>query len=88
MKHVCRLAGGAAGEAGLRAPPTPPPPPPTPPHTHTPPSCSCSLTSFALSLLMLFKTNSSYGRWWEARTLWGSGYIAVRSILRLVGGGG
>ncbi|KAL4444930.1 hypothetical protein ABPG77_003980 [Micractinium sp. CCAP 211/92] len=43
-----------------------------------------SLTSFALSLLMLFKTNSSYSRWWEARTLWGSGYITVRSILRLV----
>ncbi|KAL4448048.1 hypothetical protein ABPG75_005267 [Micractinium tetrahymenae] len=43
-----------------------------------------SLTSFALSLLMLFKTNSSYSRWWEARTLWGAGYIYVRSILRLV----
>ncbi|KAL4859746.1 hypothetical protein ACK3TF_000036 [Chlorella vulgaris] len=41
------------------------------------------LTSFALSLLMLFKTTSSYGRWWEARTLLGSGYITVRSVLRL-----
>lgn len=50
------------------------------------PCLSRSLTSFALSLLMLFKTNSSYSRWWEARTLWGSGYIYVRSILRLVGG--
>ena len=27
-----------------------------------------SLTSFALSLLMVFRTNSSYARWWEART--------------------
>jgi predicted membrane chloride channel (bestrophin family) len=42
-----------------------------------------TLTSFALSLLMLFKTTSSYGRWWEARTLLGSGYITVRSVLRL-----
>ncbi|PRW20866.1 UPF0187 chloroplastic [Chlorella sorokiniana] len=41
------------------------------------------LTSFALSLLMLFRTNSSYGRWWEARTLWGSAYITCRSIMRL-----
>ncbi|EFN57633.1 hypothetical protein CHLNCDRAFT_11790, partial [Chlorella variabilis] len=38
---------------------------------------------FALSLLMLFKTTTSYSRWWEARTLWGSGYITVRSVLRL-----
>lgn len=96
-----------------------------------------TLTSFALSLLLLFKTNSrcacprcggskctcnaptrvrtsavvspalqqslplptslptslplpaeaaccSYGRWWEARTLWGAGYIETRSFLRLV----
>ena len=28
-----------------------------------------SLTSFALSLLMVFRTNSSYARWWEARTV-------------------
>ncbi|PSC75297.1 UPF0187, chloroplastic [Micractinium conductrix] len=42
-----------------------------------------TLTSFALSLLMLFKTNSSYARWWESRTLLGSGYIACRSHLRL-----
>jgi hypothetical protein len=32
---------------------------------------------------MLFKTTSSYSRWWEARVLWGNGYIAVRSTLRL-----
>lgn len=32
---------------------------------------------------MLFKTTTSYSRWWEARTLWGSGYITVRSVLRL-----
>ena len=40
-----------------------------------------TITSFALSLLMLFKTNSSYARWWEARTLWGSMYISVRLSL-------
>ena len=28
-----------------------------------------NLTSFALSLLMVFRTNSSYARWWEARTV-------------------
>ncbi|KAI7838066.1 hypothetical protein COHA_008149 [Chlorella ohadii] len=42
-----------------------------------------TITSFALSLLMLFRTNSCYGRWWEARTLWGSAYITCRSIMRL-----
>jgi putative membrane protein len=25
-----------------------------------------------IGLLLAFKTNSSYGRWWEARTLWGA----------------
>ncbi|KAL4435491.1 hypothetical protein ABPG77_006253 [Micractinium sp. CCAP 211/92] len=29
------------------------------------------LTSFALSLLLVFRTNSSYGRWDEARKMWG-----------------
>lgn len=30
-----------------------------------------SLCSFALSLLLIFKTNSSYSRFWEARIAWG-----------------
>ena len=28
------------------------------------------LTSFALSLLLVFRTNSCYGRWEEARKIW------------------
>lgn len=43
-----------------------------------------NLTSFALSLLMLYKTNSSYARWWEARTHLGQLYINVRSVMRMV----
>jgi predicted membrane chloride channel (bestrophin family) len=43
-----------------------------------------TITSFALSLLMLFKTNSAYARWWEARTQLGQLYINVRSVLRMV----
>jgi predicted membrane chloride channel (bestrophin family) len=29
------------------------------------------MTTFALSLLLLFKINTAYARWWEARTIWG-----------------
>ena len=28
--------------------------------------------SFVLSILVVFRVNSSYARWWEGRTLWGS----------------
>lgn len=31
-----------------------------------------TLSSPALGLLLVFRTNASYGRWWEARTKWGS----------------
>ena len=31
-----------------------------------------SLVGFALSLLLVFRTNSAYERWWEGRKLWGS----------------
>eukprot|EP00884_Botryococcus_braunii_P008239 jgi/Botrbrau1/17416/Bobra.0054s0012.1 len=41
-----------------------------------------NLTAFALSLLMVFKTNSSYARWWEARTTWGFVFNAVRNMAR------
>jgi len=30
-----------------------------------------SLMGFALSMLLVFRTNSAYDRWWEARKLWG-----------------
>lgn len=31
-----------------------------------------SLVGFVLSLLLVFRTNSAYERWWEGRKLWGS----------------
>ncbi len=31
-----------------------------------------SLLSFVLSILMVFRTNTAYDRWWEGRKLWGS----------------
>lgn len=31
-----------------------------------------SLVGFVLSLLLLFRTNTAYDRWWEGRKLWGS----------------
>jgi putative membrane protein len=34
-------------------------------HLHT-------LLGFALSLLLVFRTNTAYDRWWEGRKLWGS----------------
>ena len=30
------------------------------------------LLSFAISMLLVFRTNSAYDRWWEGRKLWGS----------------
>jgi len=43
-----------------------------------------SLSSFALSLLLVFRTNSSYNRWWEARKLWGGVVNRSRDIVRQV----
>jgi putative membrane protein len=31
-----------------------------------------SLLGFVISLLLVFRTNSAYDRWWEARKLWGT----------------
>ncbi|WP_373396692.1 bestrophin family protein [Algoriphagus halophilus] len=31
-----------------------------------------SLLSFVLSILMVFRTNTAYDRWWEGRKLWGA----------------
>jgi putative membrane protein len=31
-----------------------------------------SLLSFVISILMVFRTNTAYDRWWEGRKLWGS----------------
>ncbi|KAI8466344.1 MAG: Bestrophin, RFP-TM, chloride channel-domain-containing protein [Monoraphidium minutum] len=40
------------------------------------------LTSFALSLLLVFRTNSSYGRWDEARKMWGLVLNRSRDVVR------
>jgi predicted membrane chloride channel (bestrophin family) len=42
------------------------------------------LTSFALGLLLVFRTTSSYDRWWEARKAFGSIYNYVRNVCRMV----
>ena len=38
----------------------------------------------ALAIFIAFRNNSSYGRWWEARTLWGGIINASRVLGRLV----
>ena len=43
------------------------------------------LTSFALSLLLVFRTNSSYGRFDEARKIWGGILNRARNIANQVG---
>ncbi|MFO7561207.1 MAG: bestrophin family ion channel [Enhygromyxa sp.] len=50
------------------------------------------LLGTAISLLLSFKLNQSYDRWWEARKIWGSivndSRTLVRQLLTLVDGGG
>lgn len=43
-----------------------------------------SLLGSALALFLSFRNNSAYGRWWEARTLWGAMVNASRSYGREV----
>lgn len=43
-----------------------------------PPSDPFELTSFALALLLVFRTDSSYGRWNEAMGVWTEGVCVVR----------
>src|SRR5919199_2327790 len=31
-----------------------------------------TLLSFVISMLLVFRTNTAYDRWWEGRKLWGS----------------
>lgn len=38
----------------------------------------------ALAIFIAFRNNSSYGRWWEARTLWGSIVNSSRVLARLI----
>jgi ion channel-forming bestrophin family protein len=46
-----------------------------------------NLTSFALSLLLVFRTNSSYSRWLDARKIWGGIVNRSRDMARQVGAG-
>ena len=41
-----------------------------------------NLTSFALSLLLVFRTNTSYARWWDARVTWGAVLSGSRDLIR------
>jgi putative membrane protein len=42
-----------------------------------------TLSSSALGLLLVFRTNSSYSRWWEARGCWGKIINHSRNIMRM-----
>ncbi|CAL5220646.1 g2691 [Coccomyxa viridis] len=42
-----------------------------------------NLTSFALSLLLVFRTNESYSRWLEARKAWSGILIRARDLVRM-----
>ncbi|MBX2952990.1 MAG: bestrophin family protein [Leadbetterella sp.] len=41
-----------------------------------------SLLGFALSLLLVFRTNTAYDRWWEGRKQWGTLVNASRNLAR------
>lgn len=41
--------------------------------------------SLVLGCLLVFRTNTAYSRWWEARTLWGSLVNASRNLAAKVG---
>ena len=51
-------------------------------HSLALPLAPFSLTSFALAMLLVFRTNQSHARWWEARMLWGGTVNACRSLAR------
>ncbi len=40
-----------------------------------------SLVGFVLSMLLVFRTNSAYDRWWEGRKLWGTMVNNTRSLM-------
>ncbi len=46
------------------------------------PDLTISLLGAALGILLGFRTNSAYARWWEARQLWGGLVNSSRSIAR------
>jgi ion channel-forming bestrophin family protein len=46
------------------------------------PEMAVGILGAALSILLVFRTNSAYARWWEARTLWGGLVNGSRSLAR------
>ncbi len=46
------------------------------------PSSIPAILGTAVSLLLAFRTNSAYDRWWEARKIWGSIVNDSRSLIR------
>lgn len=48
------------------------------------PALPVSLLAAALGVLLAFRNNSAYERWWEARTLWGGLVNASRTLARQV----
>ncbi|GAX81616.1 hypothetical protein CEUSTIGMA_g9044.t1 [Chlamydomonas eustigma] len=43
-----------------------------------------SVATFFMTLLMVFRLNQSYSRWWEGRTQWGSNLAAMRNYMRMM----
>ena len=41
-----------------------------------------TLLGFVISLLLVFRTNTAYERWWEGRKLWGSLFPDVEPVLQ------
>lgn len=50
----------------------------------TVPEMVVSILGAALGILLAFRTNSAYARWWEARTAWGAMVNNSRSLARQV----
>jgi putative membrane protein len=46
------------------------------------PDSTVAILGAALTILLGFRTNSAYARWWEARTLWGALVNSSRSLAR------
>lgn len=52
--------------------------------TATIPFSITAILGSALAIFIAFRNNSSYGRWWEARTLWGGIINSSRVLARLI----
>src|ERR1700712_4164324 len=48
------------------------------------PHVPLALYGSAIGVILSFRNNSAYGRWWEARTLWGAVVNNSRSLSRQV----